>query len=206
MAEATAAPAPLRALFAVIGTLERLRIRYAIGGSLASSLHGEPRSTADFDLLIELDSERATALVCALEPTCYVDARAAAEAVQRAGSFNVIHLDTLQKIDLFVAGTRPLDRHQLAHAVSVTLAPASVRPVAVTSAEDIVLRKLAWYREGGEVADRQWRDLVGVLKASRDELDRTYLTRAANEMDVADLLRRAFAEAGIADPSPDTGA
>ncbi len=206
MAEDTGAPGPLRALLVVIDHLERLGVRYAIGGSFASSLHGEPRSTADFDLLIELDSERVTALVRALEPICYVDARAAAEAVRRAGSFNVIHLETIQKIDLFVAGSRPLDRHQLAHAVSVTLDPASPQPVAVTSAEDIVLRKLAWYREGGEVADRQWRDLVGVLKASRDELDRAYLARAANEMDVADLLRRAFTEAGISDRSPDPGA
>ncbi len=202
MTDGIAELAPFRGLFAILDILERLGIRYVIGGSLASSLHGEPRSTADFDLLLELDPERVAALVRALEPTCYVDPSAAADATQRAGSFNVIHLDTMQKIDLFVAGERTLDRNQLAHAISVALDSASGRLVTVTSAEDIVLRKLVWYRAGGEVADRQWRDLLSVLKANRGEVDRAYLRRVAAELGVDDLLRRALSSAGIVDPSP----
>lgn len=116
MTDGAAELAPFRGLFDILDILERLGIRYAIGGSLASSLHGEPRSSADFDLLVELDPERVVALVRALEPTCYVDESAAVDATRHAGSFNVIHLDTLQKIDLFVAGERTLDRNQLARA------------------------------------------------------------------------------------------
>ena len=64
------------------------------------------------------------------------------------------------------------------------------------SAEDTVLRKLQWYRTGGEVSDRQWRDVLGVMVANRGGLDQRYLDTWAKRLQVEDLLRRAEREAG----------
>ena len=67
------------------------------------------------------------------------------------------------------------------------------------SPEDTVLAKLEWYRKGGEVSDRQWRDLLGVLKVQAGTLDRAYLDQWAGELGVADLLPRALEEAGLSE-------
>ena len=187
---------PLLVALDVIGILDRLSIPYALGGSVVSSIFGEPRSSVDADMLIALDDARVGALISALQGSYYVSEEAARDAVRRKASFNVIHLNELVKVDLFVMGDGVLDREQMRRRVRVPVTAQPERLAYATSAEDIILRKLDWFRGGGGVSDRQWRDVLGVLKEQKDRLDFAYLVRTAEAAGLAGLLTRARSDAG----------
>lgn len=185
---------PLAVLHDFVGHLERLGVPYAIGGSLASGLHGEPRSTHDFDLLTGLLPGQVPALLAVLRPDYYVDEASIREALARHAAFNVIHLASGQKIDVFVSSGVELDQEQMERRVRTELVPGE-RPLAVTSAEVILLRKLDWFRRGGESSQRQLRDIVSVLRTQRGRLDERYLDDAAARFGLSALLARARKEA-----------
>jgi hypothetical protein len=188
---------PVLVLLRVTELLERIGTPYFLGGSLASSLLGEPRSTLDIDLVVVLRSDEAPALVRELAPEFYVDEGAVRDAIRRRGAFNAIHQSTVLKVDFFVLGEDSFDREQLARRVSFPLLDASGRSVFVSSAEDLILRKLDWYRQGGGVSDRQWRDVAGILKVQAKRLDLAYLRRWAESLGLTVLLERALDEAGV---------
>lgn len=181
----------------VARALERLGVPYLVGGSVASSLYGIPRSTQDVDLLADLRDQHVEPLVAALGDRFYVDSERVRQAVERRSSFNVIQLATMFKVDLFVLEDDPLSQAEMARRRRVRVGDGPDEHLEVASAEDTVLQKLLWYRLGSGVSDRQWGDLVGILKVQRGRLDLAYLERWAREADVVDLLHRAFTDAGV---------
>lgn len=190
-------PETLAALTPIVHTLERLGIPYHIGGSLASSAYGNPRSTVDVDLVANLRAEQIVAFVEQLQGGYYVEQASVREAVRMRRSFNLIHLETMIKVDVFVPEDRPFDQQEMSRARPQALSVGGEeRTFLVKSPEDLVLRKLDWYRAGGGVSERQWSDVVGVLKVQAERLDRSYLTRWAAELEITDLLERALAAAG----------
>lgn len=179
----------------VTQTLERLGIPYAVGGSLASSLHGVMRSTLDVDIVADVHPEHIQPLVAALSSEFYADDEMMRDAIEHRSSFNLIHYETAFKVDIFIRKLRAFDQMQLERRIPTVIATDPEQSVYVVSAEDIVLAKLEWYRLGGEVSDRQWRDILGVLKVRTDELEVAYLRHWAGQIGVSDLLERAFKEA-----------
>ena len=184
------------ALEPVVEALEELGVRYRVGGSVASSALGVPRSTLDVDVACEIGLAHVARFVARLSGRYYVDADMIADAIRRRASFNVIHLATMLKVDVFVRKGRAFDAQSFER---VTRKPLDVaegaRSFDLTTAEDIILHKLEWYRLGNEISERQWLDLVGVMRVQSDALDVAYLRRWATEIGVFDLLERAFESA-----------
>lgn len=189
-------PEPVAVTLLVIEALEALDVPYLIGGSLASAVHGVARTTVDVDLVADLRPEHAERLAQALSDAFYVDTEAIQDAIRRRSSFNVIHLETMFKVDVFVCKQRPFDQAQFERRTTQVIATDPERTAYVASAEDTVLTKLEWYRMGGEVSERQWRDVLGVLKVQGERLDLAYLRRWAGALGIADLLEQALAQAG----------
>lgn len=185
-------PDLLAALVPVLDAFEALHVPHYVGGSLASSAHGVARASVDVDVVARLEPGQIGALVSALRERYYVPEARIHDAVARRGSFNLIHLKTMLKVDVFVAKDRAFDRQALARARGEHLEAGGERVVRVASAEDIVLAKLEWFRRGGEVSERQWSDVLGVLRVSAGRLELGYLRGMAAELAVADLLERAL--------------
>lgn len=183
------------ALLPVADAFEALGVRYFLGGSVASSAHGIARASLDADVVAALEPVHADALIAHLASAYYVPVDRVRSAIAARTSFNLIHLATMFKIDVFVSKGRPFDREAAsrAHPQALDEAPDAPRfPVA--SPEDTVLAKLEWFLLGGETSERQWWDIVGVLKVTADA-DYPYLQRWAATLGVADLLARALADA-----------
>jgi hypothetical protein len=185
---------PVEVTLKVTGVFEKLAVPYLVGGSLASTLYGMVRTTQDSDIIAEMRPGHIRPFVSALEDEFYIDEEMITESIQHNSSFNIIHRDTMFKVDVFIPHPRPFLRSQLARAKKQTFTFETEVSAKFASPEDTILSKLEWYRMGGEVSDRQWRDILGVLKTRAGELDLDYLHDWARELKVADLLERALKE------------
>ena len=172
--------------------LDRAGIRYAVGGSWASTAFGEPRFTNDVDILAEFTPENLKGFLQFLPATFYVDAEDALKAVRGGRPFNAIHIPTVLKFDLFPAASFALGAEELDRAIVLEDSGLSTGPARFVTPEDILLAKLHWFRLGGEASEVQWRDIEGVVRACFDSLDREYLRRSADKIGVRDLLGRAL--------------
>ena len=188
-------PEPIRVTLAVTDALDRLGVRYVLGGSLASAVHGVVRATMDADILAELKLADADALYTALSPTFYADAEAIRDAIAHGSSFNLIHLQSAFKIDIFVPRLRPFEESELVRGARHVVELPSGRTICVASREDTLLAKLEWYRSGGEVSERQWRDVLGIIRVVGDALDLDYARTWSRALGVEDLLDRALGQA-----------
>jgi len=182
----------------IVQAFEQLGVPYYVGGSVASSLYGIGRLTLDVDVVACVRPEHARPLVAMLQSAYYVDEGMILEAIQTSSSFNAIHLDTMFKIDVFISKDAPFDREALRRRRLDAIAEEEdAAQFYVASPEDVVLSKLVWYRSGGRVSERQWKDVLGVLKIQRDALDKDYLRKWAAELELTKMLEQAFHDAGI---------
>jgi hypothetical protein len=188
----------LAAITPIVEALEELGVSYHIGGSVASSIYGIFRATIDADLVANLRLEQIRPLVKRLQADYYIDEDMIRDAIKRRSSFNVIHLDTMLKVDIFIPKSRLFDQEELRKVRQEVLSEGT-RPFNIASPEGTILNKLEWYRMGGEVSDRQWNDILGVLKVQGTNLDMAYLQRWAADLSVTDLLERALVDAGLKD-------
>ncbi|NIR52244.1 hypothetical protein GWO43_26995 [candidate division KSB1 bacterium] len=181
----------------VTNAFEELGIDYQIGGSIASSVYGVPRSTLDADLVADIRPKHIHLLVNKLESNYYIDELMIREAIKTSGSFNLVHYQSTMKIDVFIPKPRAYDKESLQRRRQQPLDETKKRAkFYLVSPEDIILNKLEWYRLGNELSDRQWNDVLGVLKVQKDRLDIGYLQRWALELGILDLLNQAFEDAG----------
>jgi hypothetical protein len=156
----------------VAGILERLGFRYLVTGSTATIFFGEPRFTNDIDIVLDLPASRISEL-CAAFPAedFYLSEESVRRAVARGGQFNLIHPKSGLKIDFIVATDTPFNRSRFAR--SHRLTPGSDFQATFASPEDVILKKMEYFREGH--SDKHLRDIAGVFKISGDQIDRAYL-------------------------------
>ena len=186
-------PEPIAVASLVADCLNRIGVSYVIGGSFASSVHGEPRSTNDIDIVADLHEVDIDSFIEAIGSECYVSSSAIVQAVRTGGGFNVIHMSTAVKVDIFVAESDPFDRVRLQRRLPVAFSSGTdSTTLFIDTAEDTILRKLEWYRRGGESSERQWRDVAGIVNAQSLRLDRDYMYDWAKKLGVPDLLDRAL--------------
>ena len=185
---------PIAVSLLVAEALEACDVRYLVGGSLASAISGEPRSTLDVDMVVELTETDIDRFVSALGEGFHADPEALRRAVREKSSANLIHLATSTKVDLFILGGTPLHEEQMGRRQRVRVGSDPDRYLHVYAAEDILLQKLRWYRLGSESSDRQWRDVLGIMLAQGATMDEAYLDRGAERIDARDLLDRARCE------------
>lgn len=191
-------PEPLLVLQRLTQTFDALNIAYFVGGSVASSLHGIFRATQDIDFVADIREEQVDAFVVALEDEFYVDGDMIREAIQTRSSFNVIHLPTMVKADVFLSPVSPWAKEQWARRRQERIGQdEDAETVYLASAEDMILQKLNWYRLGGGISDRQWGDVQGMLKVQGKALEFEYLWHWAEELGLSDLLDRALGDAGL---------
>lgn len=191
----TVLPDPIRVALLVATALDACAIRYTVGGSVASSISGEPRSTLDIDIVVAMSERDVHPFVAALGSEFYADPDGLRRAIRERSHANLVHHATSIKVDLFIEGGTPLDADVLDRRQRVQVAIDPDRHLFVHTPEDILLQKLRWYRIGGETSDRQWRDVLGILVVQSGRLDETYLQRGAEVLGVTDLMEKARREA-----------
>lgn len=191
------APEALSVLFRFLDVLEELGVEYHLGGSYASSIHGVPRQTQDIDLVLDIRPGVVDSLVVQLEDEFYLDVNSIRDAIRNKSSVNLIHLDSGIKIDIFIRGDSLYDDEEFLRSRLVQVQLSPERHICVKSAEDIILRKLQWYRLGGNVSEQQWNDVLGIVRVQGDRLDSGYLKSWAIQLEIEDLVEGILAGQSI---------
>lgn len=185
---------PFLVLSEIARIFEEQGIAYVVVGSFASSMRGLYRTTADLDIVADIKPGQIKPLVAALQENFYADEQAVRQAVSQHRSFNVIHFDSVFKVDIFIPPVDDFSRQQLARRQPEKIAPDIEQRIHVATAEDTILAKLRWYRAGGEVSSAQWNDCLGIIGSQGERLDIGYLHEYADRIGVRDLLEKALGE------------
>jgi len=191
-------PDILSALQPVVNALEKFSISYYISGSIASSIYGMARATMDIDIVADVKLHHISLLRQELESSYYIDEDVIKEAIQNISSFNLIHLETTIKIDVFIFKDIPYRQNALERKIKDTFEDDDIKTeFYFSSPEDIIISKLQWYELGGKDSERQWLDVIGVIKIQGDSLDKNYLKVWTKKLGIFELLKNAFNDAEI---------
>jgi hypothetical protein len=188
---------PISLALDVAEILNALDIPYLIGGSVASTLMGEMRATEDVDIVADLKIEKVVLLLQSLQPRFYVSEDAVRDAIRYKRSFNLIDNESLGKVDIFILKDNAFPKIEFQRRRSQLVRQNPDRMLVLPTPEDIILQKLTWYRMTKNESQRQWRDVLGVLKLQGDRLDFEYLQKWALELELSDLLETACTESGL---------
>lgn len=185
---------PTQVLIEVVRVLEDLQIPYVVVGSFASSARGVRRATIDADIVAQLSAAHVERIVEKLSSQdFYIDELAVQRAVALGRAFNAIHRESMFKVDVYVAHD-DFSKKEIDRKLAEKILPDSETFVYISTSEDTVVAKLLWFRKGGEVSDRQWSDVLGVLKVQGARLDYEYMKGWADRLKIRDLLEKALAE------------
>lgn len=188
----------IAAMRPVINLLEELNIPYYIGGSIASSSLGIARATMDVDIITSLSLAHVEKIVRLLDENYYVDIEMIKDAIKHKSTFNVIHHDTSYKIDFFISKTTEYQQTIFERISRKKLVDKDdVIEVFICAPEDVILTKLIWYIERGGTSEKQWNDILGVLKIQKNTLDIEYLLHWAEKLSAKFELDKALNDAGL---------
>ena len=158
--------------------LERLNIRYAVVGSVASSYYGDARLTNDIDIVADITEANVIPLMNAFpSDDFYLSDVAMREAIQQRSQFNIIHPDSGLKVDIIVPDVK--DPAQLARRRKVRPS-ADASDIYLAAPEEVILKKMVFFQEGG--SEKHLRDIAGVLRVSGDDVDRAYIAEQADTL------------------------
>ncbi|MBI2180358.1 MAG: hypothetical protein HYU31_06015 [Deltaproteobacteria bacterium] len=178
----------------VVETFTRLGVPYLVTGSVASMAYGEPRLTNDIDIVAGIREEHIPSLVAAFPADVfYLSAAAIQEAIRRQGQFNIIHPGSGLKVDVIIRKETPFDRSRFARARVIR--PAESYEATFAAAEDVIIKKMEYYREGG--SDKHLRDITGILKVSAQEIDEGYIVEWSERLGLRpiwEMIKRRMAD------------
>lgn len=189
----------IEALDPLIEAFDQFGIQYYIGGSVSSSIHGMARRTQDVDVIADIQPTQVRSLARLLQNIYYLDEQAWKDAIRHGQAYNLIHLNTMMKVDLMPFKRRAFTREE-AHRAQPRILEVGTRPLNIASAEDAVLTKLEWFHMGGRTSGRQWNDILEIMRRQGVALDLVYLQQWADTLGVRDLLEQAFVDDGNTHP------
>ena len=190
-------PDILAAVTPVIEAFEQLSIPYYIGGSVASSIYGMARATIDVDIVADIQKHHIPKLKEILDEMYYFDTDMILGAIETTSSFNLIHFDTALKIDVFIYKDDPHQRTAIERKVKDKIDEELDIEYYFSSPEDVILAKLQWFEKGNRVSERQWLDILGVIKVQGKNLDTQYLIVWSKKLGLFSLLQKVFSECDI---------
>lgn len=174
----------------VVNILEELKISYFITGSVASGLRGQFRATNDIDIVIDLDREKIVPFHKKLEHQFFVDEEHIINSVSSGNSFNIIHIETVLKVDFFTKKDE-LQSTQLERSSSVVIPFSNpIISAKIASDEDVIISKMIWYKKGGYHSERQYRDILGVINVAGSKLDWNYIEKWSKKLELIDLYKK----------------
>ena len=168
----------------VIQALESTGIPYMITGSQASAYYGEPRFTRDIDIVPDTKPEQAEEFITFFPSNeFYCDKEMIEEEIERRGQFNIIHTASGLKIDIILTKTTPFSQTEFAR--RNRSAVFSDQDAFFTSPEDVIIKKMEYYKEGG--SEKHLRDIAGILKISGEAVDKNYIANWSRQLGLTEI-------------------
>jgi hypothetical protein len=186
---------PLRVVGKLDAVFFKLDIPYFVGGSLASSLYGIPRATQDVDVIVDMSVAHVDMFVRSIEDDFVVDPNVVRSAVKNKSSFNIIDKEELYKVDIFIQKPDNVSKTEMLRKIKYTISESGEKiSIYICSPEDIISHKLYWFKLGDEVSERQWHDVLQVLKVQDNRIDFDYLRNICKARGVEKLLDKALGD------------